>query len=72
MSAPQEKHQDQTATALAALTACIVQTLGESNPSFPPAFLKNLDDLYYRVRENHLFEVPALETLQLVRDLLKK
>lgn len=72
MSDRQENHLDQTATALAALTACIVQTLGESDSTFRSSFEKNLQGMYSQVRDNHLFQIPALEVLTLVRDLLKK
>ena len=72
MSDHQESHLDQTAAALAALTVCIVQTLGESDSTFRSRFVTNLEALHYKARDNHLFQVPALEVLTLVRDLLKK
>jgi hypothetical protein len=37
---------------VAALTACVVQTLNESDPSFQERFLKRLTEVYYHFRDN--------------------
>ena len=37
---------------VAALTACVVQTLNESDPSFQERFLERLDKIYYLFRDH--------------------
>lgn len=37
---------------VAALAACIVQTINESDPSFQARFLKRLDAAYYEFHDN--------------------
>lgn len=71
MSGHQENHPDPTAKAVAVLAASIVQTLGESDPAFLPAFEKNLSDMYSSIRDNNFFPRATLETITLVRDLLR-
>jgi len=71
MSDRQENHLDQTGAALSALVACIVKTLGELNPTFQPAFEKNLEDIYYRLRDSNA-GLATLEMLTSVNDLIKK
>lgn len=73
MSDLPRNHINPTEAAIAALTVCIVQTLGGSDPTFRSRFEGNLANMYSRVRDNGLFfEAPALQTLNLVRDLLKQ
>jgi hypothetical protein len=72
MSDPQQNHPNPSGAGLAALIACIVQTLDESEPAFRSRFVKNLEDIYAQVRESPMFGIADLETLTLVRDLLKK
>jgi hypothetical protein len=37
---------------MAALTACVVQTLNESDPTFQKRFLERLERAYYEFRDN--------------------
>ena len=37
---------------VAALTACVVQTLNESDPTFRERFLENLGNVYYQFRDD--------------------
>lgn len=71
MSDHPENHPCPTAKALAVVTVSIVQTFGESDPAFLPAFEKNLEELRYRIRENPFFPQATLETIMLVLDLLR-
>lgn len=72
MSDPQQNHPNPSGAGLAALIACIVQTLDESEPAFRNRFVKNLEGLYAQVRESPMFDIADLEMLTLTRDLLKK
>jgi hypothetical protein len=61
---------NQTSLALAALTACIVRTLGEQDATFLPRFLKHTEDIYYEIRDSGVDHLPVLETLRNVQELL--
>jgi hypothetical protein len=55
----------------AILTACLVQTLNESDPSFQDRLLRRLTEAYYEVRDNSEGEVRhQLELLSWTRNLL--
>jgi hypothetical protein len=56
---------------MAALTACIVQTLNESDPTFQKRFLKRLERAYDLIRDDAEGDVrEELELLAWVRELL--
>ena len=61
---------DQTRLALAALAACIVQTLGEQDKSFPKRFEANLERIYAHLREFEMEHLGAAETLRLAKEIL--
>ncbi|MBL8773895.1 MAG: hypothetical protein JNK30_21085 [Phenylobacterium sp.] len=42
----------QSKRGIAALTACLVQTINESDPTFQERFLKRLGEAYYEIRDN--------------------
>lgn len=71
MSDHQGNHPDPATQAVAVLTACIVQTLASSNPTFLPEFEKNLGGMYSTIRDNSYFHSNTLQAVALVRDLLK-
>ena len=55
----------------AALVACVVQTLNESDPSFQERFLKRLGDVYAEFRDNTDGDViQELELLAWTREYL--
>lgn len=62
---------NQTNLALAALTACIVQTLDESQAGVRSAFEKNLENVYRSLRFGPLAETECLETLTWTRETLR-
>lgn len=72
MSDHSEKHLSPSEAGLVALFACAVRTLEESDPTFRSRFSKNLEGIYYQVRESPMFGIAGLEALTLARDLLKK
>ena len=56
---------------VAALTACVVQTLNESDPTFQKRFLKRLDRAYDLIRDDTEGDVrQELELLSSVREVL--
>lgn len=56
---------------VAALTACVVQTLNESDPSFQERFLKRMSELYYLFRDDTDGDVTQeLELLSWTREYL--
>ena len=56
---------------MAALTACVVQTLNESDPTFQKRFLKRLARAYDQIRHDTEGDVrQELELLSCVRELL--
>lgn len=56
---------------MAALAACIVQTLNESDPAFQERFLERLGRAYYEFRDNAEGDVQnELELLAWTRSLL--
>ncbi|WP_293339589.1 hypothetical protein [Parvibaculum sp.] len=64
-------NQDQTGLALAALAACIVQTLGERDATFQKDFEARLADAYSRLRDSGGDHLGAIEILANVREFLK-
>jgi len=63
--------QAQTRLALAALTACIAQTLGEQDTTFVPRLRANLEKTYYHLRDSGTDALGTLETIRNVEELLK-
>lgn len=56
---------------VAALTACVVQTLNESDPTFRERFLENLGKVYYEFRDDTDGDViQELELFQWTREYL--
>jgi hypothetical protein len=56
---------------VAILTACVVQTLNESDPSFEDRFLERLSRAYQELKDNHEGDViQELELLAWTRELL--
>lgn len=56
---------------VAVLTACVVQTLNESDPSFERRFLERLTKAYYELRDSSEGDViQELELLTWTRELL--
>lgn len=56
---------------MAALTACIVQTLNESDPTFETRFLDRLGRVYYEFRDNSEGDVvQELELFSWTREYL--
>jgi hypothetical protein len=60
---------------VAVLTACVVQTLNESDPSFQRRFVKRLEQAYHVIRDNETGEwegdtIQELELLTWTRELL--
>lgn len=60
---------DQTKAAMAAVAACIVQTLHESDPSFLERFEPRLEEWYRAMQERG--ESHGMETLSWVRDAIR-
>jgi hypothetical protein len=54
--------------ATAALVACIVQTLDESDPTFRDRFEHRVDEWYYAIRDRGHPDLHALELLAWARD----
>ncbi|WP_316202866.1 MULTISPECIES: hypothetical protein [unclassified Bradyrhizobium] len=50
---PMTDEQWQVRTGAAALAACIVRTLQQTDPTFEERFLKNLDEAYHHFRDDH-------------------
>lgn len=69
MSAPLPHQATQ---AIAVLTTCLVQALGEKDPELIPAFEKKLQDMYALMRDNNYFPSETLQAVKLVGDLLKR
>jgi hypothetical protein len=69
--ADQPTHSDQTSLALAALTACIAQTLGEQDSTFVPRLRVHLEKAYYKLRDSGSDNLAALETIRNVEEFLK-
>ncbi|MDN5753171.1 MAG: hypothetical protein L0H15_07805 [Nitrosospira sp.] len=63
--------QAQTRLALAALTACIAQTLGEQDATFVPRLRENLKKACYLLRDSGSDILGTLETIRNVEQLLK-
>jgi hypothetical protein len=59
---------DDLKTATAGIVSCIVQTLGESDPSFSGRFEHRLDDWYAEMRNNRNYGPHALEMLSWARE----
>jgi hypothetical protein len=63
---------DQNRLALAALTACFVQAIGEESPAVRERFEKNMEKPYYLLRESSEVNTGAMQTLNWARDFLKE
>jgi hypothetical protein len=63
---------DQTRLAVAALAACLVDALGESEPAFQAKFEANLEHAYDNIREMEGSNVGAMEILHWTREFLKE
>ncbi len=72
MTKPHEQFDpDPTKTAVAALAACIVQTLRESDPSFQERFLDRLEGWYETLRlDKRTGDRDCLETLTWTREMI--
>jgi hypothetical protein len=66
----QPTHLSQTAKGAAVLTALVVETLNESNPSFRKRFLKRLDAAYHSLDDGPRSEARAIEMLLWTREVL--
>lgn len=62
---------DQATQTIAVLAVCFAQSLGQKDPEFLPAFEKNLQEMYSRIRDNSYFPSETLQAVRLVSDLLK-
>jgi hypothetical protein len=62
---------DQTNLALAAVTACIVQALDEPQAGVRSRLEKNLEKMYYSLRDGPVDNSECLATLKWTADLLK-
>jgi len=62
---------DQTQLAIAALTACIVQSIDGQDAGFRARFERNLDITYKEIRDMELSHIGALETLKWTTEFLK-
>jgi hypothetical protein len=64
MGARPQSDLDQLKTGVAALVACIVQTIEESDPSFRGRFEQKVSDWYHYLREND--PSPGLHALEVL------
>jgi hypothetical protein len=62
---------DQTRQALAALTACLVKTIGEQDATFEARFKQNPERGYKEVRDSELCHTGTMETLGWTAEFLK-
>ena len=63
---------DQTRLAMAALSACLVDALGEGEPAFQVKVEANLEHAYNIIREMEGSNVAAMEILHWTREFLKE
>jgi hypothetical protein len=63
---------DETKMAIAALTACLVKTIGQQDESFEARFKENLSRIYKEIRENGPSHNGVLEPLSWTADYLRK
>jgi hypothetical protein len=59
-----------TKRGVAALAACLVHTLNESDKTFQGRFLKNLDEVYYKFRDEGGDVIQELELFLWTREYL--
>jgi hypothetical protein len=69
---PRSNPIDQTRLALAAVTACLVDAIGENEPAFRARFEENLEHAYDNIREMEGANVGAMEILHWTREFLKE
>lgn len=69
--ADNKEHLDQTRLALAALAACIAQTLGEQDSTFVPRLNAHLENIYLQLRDSEADNLGAIETIGWVREFLR-
>ena len=62
---------NQSTQAIAVLVACFAKTMGEKDPEFITSFQKNLEEMYYQMRDNSYFPSETLQAVRLTGDLLK-
>jgi hypothetical protein len=72
LSVPSSNSTDQTRLALAALTACLVKSLGGQDPALQAKFEANLEKAYNNIREMEARHIGALEILHWTREFLKE
>jgi hypothetical protein len=70
---PRSNPIDQTRLAMAALSACLVDALGESEPAFQARVEANLEHVYNTIRDMEgPSNVAAMEILHWTREFLKE
>ena len=70
---PRSNPIDQTRLAMAALSACLVDALGESEPAFQARVEANLEHVYNIIRDMEgSSNVAAMEILHWTREFLKE
>ncbi len=69
---PRSNPIDQTRLALAAVTACLVDAIGENETAFRARFEENLEHAYDNIREMEGANVGAMEILHWTREFLKE
>ena len=62
---------NQSTQAIAVFAACFAKTMGEKDPEFINSFQKNLEEMYYQMRDNSYFPSETLQAVRLTGDLLK-
>ena len=62
---------NQSTQAIAVLVACFAKTMGEKDPEFITSFQKNLEEMYYQMRDNSYFPSETLQAVRLTGNLLK-
>ena len=62
---------NQSTQAIAVFAACFAKTMGEKDPEFINSFQKNLEEMYYQMRDNSYFPPETLQAVRLTGDLLK-
>jgi hypothetical protein len=63
---------DQNRLALAALTACLVKTIGEGDIDFSERFERNLEKAYGELRSTEPQNTGAMEALRWTGEFLKQ
>jgi hypothetical protein len=68
-----DKHDDlfHTRRGVAVLIASLVQTLGESAPTFQDRYLKKLEKWYHDFRDGPAESIPEMELLSWTQEIVK-